>query len=293
MRLLQNIMTKNLAYIENRWIIPRRIVWHSTGANNPNLRRYVGPDDGLLGVNKYKNYWNRPYEEMKRKIAPHGAIGKLADETIATYLLLPIKDGKIMRGHHTGTGKNGNGNDTCIGFEICEDGLNDKAYAMAVYKEACEFTAYLCEQFNLDPLGEDVIIDHARAHQLGIASNHGDVMHWFGRYGITLDKIRRDVWALLEPEPTPAPEPAPKPKPKPSMDDKIKAWDKANTLKLGSKGKTVEVLQRALAGKGYNVVVIDGDFGSVTDREVRKYQTDNKLFVDGICGPQTWEAILR
>ncbi len=293
MRLLQNIMTKNLAYIENRWIIPRRIVWHSTGANNPNLRRYVGPDDGLLGVNKYKNYWNRPYEEMKRKIAPHGAIGKLADETIATYLLLPIKDGKIMRGHHTGTGKNGNGNDTCIGFEICEDGLNDKAYAMAVYKEACEFTAYLCEQFNLDPLGEDVIIDHARAHQLGIASNHGDVMHWFGRYGITLDKIRRDVWALLEPEPTPAPEPAPKPKPKPSMDDKIKAWDKANTLKLGSKGKTVEVLQRALAGKGYNVVVIDGDFGSVTDREVRKYQTDKKLFVDGICGPQTWEAIMK
>lgn len=293
MRLLQNIMTKNLAYIENRWIIPRRIVWHSTGANNPNLRRYVGPDDGLLGVNKYKNYWNRPYEEMKRKIAPHGAIGKLADETIATYLLLPIKDGKIMRGHHTGTGKNGNGNDTCIGFEICEDGLNDKAYAMAVYKEACEFTAYLCEQFNLDPLGEDVIIDHARAYQLGIASNHGDVMHWFGRYGITLDKIRRDVWALLEPEPTPAPEPAPKPKPKPSMDDKIKAWDKANTLKLGSKGKTVEVLQRALAGKGYNVVVIDGDFGSVTDREVRKYQTDNKLFVDGICGPQTWEALMR
>ena len=293
MRLLQNIMTKNLAYIENRWIIPRRIVWHSTGANNPNLRRYVGPDDGLLGVNKYKNYWNRPYEEMKRKIAPHGAIGKLADETIATYLLLPIKDGKIMRGHHTGTGKNGNGNDTCIGFEICEDGLNDKAYAMAVYKEACEFTAYLCEQLNLDPLGEDVIIDHARAYQLGIASNHGDVMHWFGRYGITLDKIRRDVWALLEPEPTPAPEPAPKPKPKPSMDDKIKAWDKANTLKLGSKGKTVEVLQRALAGKGYNVVVIDGDFGSVTDREVRKYQTDNKLFVDGICGPQTWEALMR
>ena len=118
-------------------------------------------------------------------------------------------------------------------------------------------------------------------------------MHWFGRYGITLDKIRRDVWALLEPELTPAPEPAPKPKPKPSMDDKIKAWDKAHTLKLGSKGKTVEVLQRALAGKGYNVVVIDGDFGSVTDREVRKYQTDNKLFVDGIVGPQTWEALMR
>jgi peptidoglycan hydrolase-like protein with peptidoglycan-binding domain len=134
------------------------------------------------------------------------------------------------------------------------------------------------------------IIDHAEGYRLGIASNHGDVDHWFRKlYGITLDQIRRDVAALITPEPTPPPTPTPTP----TLDNKIKAWDKANTLKLGSKGKTVEVLQRALAGKGYNVVVIDGDFGSVTDREVRKYQTDNKLFVDGICGPQTWEAIMK
>jgi peptidoglycan hydrolase-like protein with peptidoglycan-binding domain len=45
--------------------------------------------------------------------------------------------------------------------------------------------------------------------------------------------------------------------------------------------------------RGYDVQAIDGSFGAVTDREVRKYQTDNKLFVDGICGPQTWEAVLR
>jgi len=232
---------------------------------------------------------------MKRKIAPHGAIGKLADETIATYLLLPIKDGKIMRGHHTGTGKNGNGNDTCIGFEICEDGLNDKAYAMAVYKEACEFTAYLCEQFNLDPLGEDVIIDHARAHQLGIASNHGDVMHWFGRYGITLDKIRRDVWALLEPEPTPAPEPAPKPKPTPTPtpDDKVLAWMKANTLRLGSKGKLVGFLQAYLDEHGYNPVAIDDDFGPKTEEAVKGFQKANGLPRDGVVGPLTWRAIMK
>lgn len=348
MRLLQNIMTKNLAYIENRWIIPRRIVWHSTGANNPYLRRYVGPDDGLLGVNKYKNYWNRPYEEMKRKIAPHGAIGKLADETIATYLLLPIKDGKIMRGHHTDIGKNGNGNDTCIGFEICEDGLNDKAYAMAVYKEACEFTAYLCEQFNLDPLGEDVIIDHARAYQLGIASNRGDVMHWFGRYGITLDKIRRDVWALLEPEPKPPgkvpytirlgkgtpyyiqPDNTskvagkieiagvytiveevgaygwlksgagwvqvkddPKPEPVPVVPKLVDTWARANTVRQGSKGKHVEVLQALLQMRGYDVQAIDGSFGAVTDRQVRAYQKAQGLTVDGIVGYETWPVILK
>ena len=291
MNLHKLIFTESDCYKEGmakkQFIKPIALMWHSTAANNPYLKRYVGPDDGLLGKNIYNNHWNQPRD---RRVCYHAFVGKLKDDTIASYQVLPWD----LRGWHSGSGKNGNANSLgYIGICICEDNLKDKAYAMAVYKEACEFTAYLCEQLNLDPLGEDVIIDHARAYQLGIASNHGDVMHWFGRYGITLDKIRRDVWALLEPELTPAPEPAPKPKPKPSMDDKIKAWDKANTLKLGSKGKTVEVLQRALAGKGYNVVVIDGDFGSVTDREVRKYQTDNKLFVDGICGPHTWEALMR
>ena len=296
MNLHKLIFTESDCYKEGmakkQFIKPIALMWHSTGANNPYLKRYVGPDDGLLGKNIYNNHWNQPRD---RRVCYHAFVGKLKDDTIASYQVLPWD----LRGWHSGSGKNGNGNSLgYIGICICEDNLKDKAYAMAVYQEAVEFSAYICKLYGLDPLGKNrhglpVVLDHASAHKLGIASNHGDVLHWFGRYGITLDKIRRDVWALLEPELTPAPEPAPKPKPKPSMDDKIKAWDKANTLKLGSKGKTVEVLQRALAGKGYNVVVIDGDFGSVTDREVRKYQTDNKLFVDGICGPQTWEAILR
>lgn len=33
---------------------------HSTGANNPNLKRYAGSDDGLLGKNQYNNHWNQP-----------------------------------------------------------------------------------------------------------------------------------------------------------------------------------------------------------------------------------------
>lgn len=296
MNLHKLIFTESDCYKEGmakkQFIKPIALMWHSTGANNPYLKRYVGPDDGLLGKNIYNNHWNQPRD---RRVCYHAFVGKLKDDTIASYQVLPWD----LRGWHSGSGKNGNGNSLgYIGICICEDNLKDKAYAMAVYQEAVEFSAYICKLYGLDPLGKNrhglpVVLDHASAHKLGIASNHGDVLHWFGRYGITLDKIRRDVWALLEPELTPAPEPAPKPKPKPSMDDKIKAWDKANTLKLGSKGKTVEVLQRALAGKCYNVVVIDGDFGSVTDREVRKYQTDNKLFVDGICGPQTWEALMR
>ena len=33
---------------------------HSTGANNPYLRRYVQPDDGRLGLNTNGNSHNRP-----------------------------------------------------------------------------------------------------------------------------------------------------------------------------------------------------------------------------------------
>ena len=89
-----------------------------------------------------------------------------------------------------------------IGFEICEDDKKDKSYAMSAYKEAIELTAYLCKLYSLDPFGKlknglPVITDHAEAARLGYASNHGDVLHWFGRYGITLDKIRQDVAALL------------------------------------------------------------------------------------------------
>ena len=32
---------------------------HSTGANNPNLKRYACPNDGLLGENQYGNHWNQ------------------------------------------------------------------------------------------------------------------------------------------------------------------------------------------------------------------------------------------
>ena len=92
---------------------------HSTGANNPNLKRYVGPDDGFLGKNLLGNHWNQPRPSGK-KVCVHAFIGKLKDGSIATYQTLPWN----MRGWHAG----GKANDTHIGFEICEDGLKDAVY---------------------------------------------------------------------------------------------------------------------------------------------------------------------
>ena len=197
MNLYKLIATENDCYKTGRKIKPTGIMWHSTGANNPNLRRYVGPDDGRLGINPYRNYWNR--SGLSKCV--HAFIGKLKDGSIATYQILPWDH----RGWHAG----GAANNTHISFEICEDGLNDKAYAMAVYREAVELSAYLCKMFGIDPMAKNAIIDHKEGNRLGIASNHKDVLHWFGRYDITLDKIRRDIKAEMTEKPAPAPEPKP------------------------------------------------------------------------------------
>lgn len=89
---------------------------HSTGVNNPNLRRSVGPDDGLLGVNTNGNHWNQP-APGGRQVCVLAFIGKLADGSIATYQTLPWN----YQGWHCGSGSKGSGNNTHIGFEICED----------------------------------------------------------------------------------------------------------------------------------------------------------------------------
>ena len=181
MNLHKLILTNNACYKAGKTITPKGIMVHSTGANNPNLKRYVGPDDGLLGKNQYNNHWNQDKPDG-RQVCVHGFIGKLADGSIATYQTLPWN----YRGWHAG----GSANDTHISFEICEDGLTDASYFSAVYKEAVELCVYLCKQYGLT---EKDIICHSEGHKLGVASNHGDVMHWFPKHGKSMDTFRADV----------------------------------------------------------------------------------------------------
>ena len=198
MNLQKLILTKNECYIANRTIAPKGVMVHSTGANNPNLRRYVGPDDGLLGHNPNNNHWNQPRPDG-RQVCVHGFIGRLADGSIATYQTLPWNH----RGWHCGSGSRGSGNDTHISFEICEDGLTDAVYFNSVYKEATELCAFLCKEYKLDPVADGVLIGHFEGHQRGIASNHADPHNWFPRHGKSMDTFRAEVQKLLttsEPE---------------------------------------------------------------------------------------------
>jgi N-acetylmuramoyl-L-alanine amidase len=190
------LFVNNPCFKTGRSIVPKGIMVHSTGANNPTLKRYVGPDDGLLGKNLYNNHWNQDKPGM-RQVCVHAFIGKLADGSIATYQTLPWNH----RGWHAG----GSANNTHISFEICEDGLTDAAYFSAVYKEAVELCAFLCKRYSLDPAQDGVLIGHYEGYRRGIANNHADPGHWFPRFGKSLDSFRADVKALLAGSEVPEP----------------------------------------------------------------------------------------
>lgn len=189
MRLRKQYLTENDCYRAGRTIRPQGVMVHSTGANNPSVARYV-PGNDVIGWNQYGNDWDRPGLEK----CVHAFVGRFADGGVGTVQTLPWN----RRGWHCGRGKNGSGNDTHISFEICEDGLEDASYFEAVYQEAVELTAYLCKEYNLDPLADGVVICHKEGYRRGIASNHVDVLHWFPKFGKTMDDFRADVARWME-----------------------------------------------------------------------------------------------
>lgn len=201
------MQTQNPCYKATKKMAVKGILWHSTGANNPNLKRYVQPSDNAtdkdmwlatLGTNTYKNDLNH----TNNQIGLNGWIGKLADGTVTTIQTMPWD----YKPWGCASGSKGSCNDGWIQFEICEDGLSDKGYFEKVYKEACELTAYLCKLYNIDPKGTvnkngvtvPTILCHSDAHKLGLASNHGDIYHWFPAFGKNMETVKDDVNKLLK-----------------------------------------------------------------------------------------------
>ena len=189
MELRKYILTENDCYKSNRQIKPIGIMVHSTGANNPNLRRYINPDDGFLGVNSYGNHWNQP--NVKKCV--HAMIGRDKEGKVKIYQTLPWN----WRGWHAASGLSGSANNTHISFEILEDDLQNKYYFENVYTAAVELCAYLCKLYDLKVSN---VIGHYEGALFGIASNHVDPSHWFKLYGKSMDIMRQDIAKLLETE---------------------------------------------------------------------------------------------
>lgn len=87
--------------------------------------------------------------------------------------------------------------------------------------------------------------------------------------------------------------PPPPPSPFDPANGKFGAWpSRVNkpTIRRGANGDAVKYLQGVLRKCRYQVTV-DGVFAAETDDRLRRFQRQNKLTVDGVCGPRTWAVI--
>ncbi len=295
MDITQYFLTENPCYKAGRKIKPSGIVVHSTGANNAYIKRYVNPDDGVLGRNQYGNHWNRELKSGNKCV--HAFIGKVADGTVRIYQTLPWDH----RCWGVGSGKKGSHNNTHIQFEICEDGLTDEKYYREAFNLAKELCAFLCREFNIDPAN---VIGHYESAAAGYGSNHGDPRNWQKKFGDSMDNFRNDVRMLLNGAESPPDvavskpvqnsageaETAEKGQNKPQTESVV--YD-MKTLRVGNKGTQVQVLQWLLNHTtDYTSGKVDGIFGTKTLTAVRKFQEANGLTVDGVVGKNTWKKLL-
>lgn len=290
------MQTNSTCYKNTSKMTIRGVLWHSTGANNPNIKRYVQPSESdsnyaklmsLIGNNASKNDWN--HIEMQAGL--NAWIGKLADGSVATVQTMPWD----FKPWGCGSGSKGSCNNGWIQFEICEDNLVNGDYFLKVYNEACELTAYLCKVYGINPKGSisyngvkvPTILCHQDSYQLGLGSNHADVYHWFTKYGKTMQNVRDDVAKLLnnsssDSNTTPS-----------NNNSSSNVPNITRILRKGSSGSDVEELQKALIKLGYSVgnYGADGDFGKSTEAAVMKFQKDHGLDDDGEVGPLTVAAL--
>ncbi len=74
MNLNKLILVNNDCYKANKFVNVKGIMVHSTGANNPTLKRYVGPDDGKLGKNTNNNHWNQANLAGDKYVCMHSLV---------------------------------------------------------------------------------------------------------------------------------------------------------------------------------------------------------------------------
>lgn len=202
------MMTQSTCYRGTNVFTPKGVLWHCTGANNPNLWRYVQPSDNdpkreellkIIGRNVYGSDWNHQYVSA----GVNAWIGKAANGEVMAVQALPW--------NYAPWGCGGAANNTHIQFEMCEDALMDGVYFEKCYREGVELTAYLCKMYNIDPKGYiwlngrkvPTILCHYDAYNLGVGTGHFDVYNWFNRYKKTMDDVRADVATLLKNDESP------------------------------------------------------------------------------------------
>ena len=187
MRIIQQFTTKNQTFINGTKINVKGIVLHSTGTPQPKASAYI---------NAFNN--SSVQKSVHAFIEPGGDV----------YQTLPWD----YKAWHVGKGPNGSYNSDHIGIEMCEPStikysgganftdLNPQATKqtlLELYKHTVDLFAYLCKQFNLNPLADGVIVSHYEAHQRGKGSGHADPNHLWDKYGLSMDTFRQDIAKVI------------------------------------------------------------------------------------------------
>ena len=288
------MQTHSTCYNGTRPMQIKGILWHSTGCNNPYIKRYVQPYVGdanyneaiaLLGKNTSNNDWNHIYREA----GLNAWIGKYADGTVGVVQSMPWN--YMPWGCGSAYSGGPSANNGWIQFEICEDALTDANYAQQVWDMAVEFSAWLCKMFNLDPMGVadcsgitvPVITCHQDSYKLGVGCNHTDINHWFPKLlGKDMNNARLEIQAKLATAPA-----AVAPQPILAVNPYKKPTTQVNS---GSKGDNVKWIQWQLDLLDYKLKV-DGSYGPGTTSAVKDFQKKNGITVTGNCDMNTIIAL--
>lgn len=297
MEIVSSILTNNPCYKAGRKINVKGIMLHSVGVAQPRASVFI------------KN-WNK---SSYNNACVHAFIDGIDGNV---YQTLPWNH----RGWHCGAA----GNNTHIGVEMCEpdtisytsgaafavsDADKAKRIVSRTYDSAVELFAKLCVDYDLDPMGEGVIVSHREGYAKGIASNHADPEHlWKGLgMGYSMDGFRRDVEkktvGLMSDRDGTAD----------SRTTFIRAVQKACGAKVdgiaGSETirKTVTIsydvndrhavvkpVQTYLNVLGYDCGSADGVFGAMTRAAVKSFQKANGCVRDGeiTARNKTWRKLL-
>lgn len=266
------LLINNSCYKKASKMVPKGIVVHSTGANNPYLKRYVQPDDGILGKNQYNNDWNR----SGLNACVNAFIGKDKNGIVRCYQTLPFN----YMPWGCASGKKGSYNYTHIQFEICEDALKDEKYFNEAFGVAIDFCAYLCKEYSISV---DNVVSHHEAYLKGYGSKHADCDHWLKKFNKNMDWFRNEVKVKLEKKDTKPVEPT-----KPSTSDNFLGT--RGYIKLGDRGSNVEKIANFMykTFPAYTSKAALGNYyGPNIQKSIKEFQTRTGLEPDGCVGPLT------
>jgi peptidoglycan hydrolase-like protein with peptidoglycan-binding domain len=169
---------------------------------------------------------------------------------------------------HCGDGRNGTGNRKSIGVEVCYSKSGGEKYKKAEAL-AIKFIAQLLHERKWG-------VDRVKPHKVWSGKYCPHRVFDQNRWNAVIAEIQAELNALQGKKPV-ASTPAPAP---------VKGY-----VKKGNEGEKVKELQTLLNKVGYNVGKADGIFGAKTDEQVRYFQRDHKLAVDGIAGNATFQAL--